>query len=169
MKIWIRWRDNEHEQDRHLSVSGFDPDDPDEVRTSDLQLDDPVDVYACETAYNEQFYEELDEAIRDGTRQGEHQVIEACGLTDRLDYRGTIDWVLLGETPEESAWLLEHYGDVRRGPYAEAIKQIQEHRRQMGQLPLAPEARGWSEQDVIDEAERIRKLNWAPMKARLLR
>lgn len=46
----------------------------------------------------------------------------------------------------------------RRPDYGQALDAIARHRRQIGVAPLDPVAAGWSEQDVIDEAERIRRL-----------
>lgn len=44
------------------------------------------------------------------------------------------------------------------GQVARALAEIQAHRRGMGLRPLDPAASGWTEQDVLDEAERIRRL-----------
>ena len=40
-----------------------------------------------------------------------------------------------------------------------ALAEIQAHRRRIGQAPLDPERAEWSEEDIIQEAARIRKLN----------
>lgn len=40
-----------------------------------------------------------------------------------------------------------------------ALREIQTHRRAIGMPPLDPQAAGWTEEDVIHEAERIRRLN----------
>lgn len=40
-----------------------------------------------------------------------------------------------------------------------ALLEIQAHRRQIGQVTLDPEAAEWSEQDILEEARRIRRLN----------
>lgn len=55
-----------------------------------------------------------------------------------------------------------------------ALREIQAHRRVIGMRPLDPHAAGWSEEDVILEAERIRSLNprtpnVAKLKRRLMR
>lgn len=61
------------------------------------------------------------------------------------------------QTPAESA------NEVQQ-----ALERINEHRRQIGQRPLDPAAAGWSDEDVLLEAERIVRLP-NPRRARLLR
>lgn len=41
---------------------------------------------------------------------------------------------------------------------AQALDEINLHRRRLGQTPLDPASVGWSDQDVLDEAERVRRL-----------
>ena len=42
---------------------------------------------------------------------------------------------------------------------ANALQAINRHRARLGQRPLAPVAAGWTDQDVLDEAERIARLS----------
>jgi len=47
---------------------------------------------------------------------------------------------------------------ARAADVEESLRQIQAHRRALGMRPLDAHAAGWTEEDVLDEAERIRIL-----------
>ena len=51
--------------------------------------------------------------------------------------------------------------DVRLRPSGvqEALEVINQHRRRVGQPELDPEEAGWSDQDILAEADRLRRVN----------
>lgn len=103
--------------------------------------------------------DELDVTFPDGSYLGDERPVTF--VVDELEFAASLRFpysytITIHVPPEARAE--EEEREEEDIDVADALAEVQAHRRSLGQTPLDPRGAGWTEQDVLDEAGRIRRL-----------
>ena len=123
MKLRFHWRDRpDWDEDQEVSIEWAPSDQP-----RDLGIDEFPEIYVHgdhrheADVLNDRLRDQIQRALERGVGSGEEEILEMAGMTNELEYSGTVEWMLVGETPEEQAWI-ERFVRTGRASNVGALK-----------------------------------------------